>query len=92
MGLGSLEMGLDALIVCGEFVGRMISGLCSPQVWAILLVTMQQRLVPPQPVYQATHILPLGARTLQQRPVPCLTSDYRVGGAFSFNVIREDTP
>lgn len=50
-----LEMGVDALTVCGEFVGRKISGVCSPEIWAILLVTMhevQQREVPAQPVYR----------------------------------------
>lgn len=46
---------MDALTVCGEFVGRKISGVCSPEIWAILLVTMhevQQREVPAQPVYR----------------------------------------
>lgn len=79
---------MDALTVCGEFVGRKISGVCSPEIWAILLVTMhevQQREVPAQPVYQAVHLLPpkpVSTRTLQEKPVPCLTSSYGAGGAF----------
>ena len=56
-------MRVDALSVGGEFVGRKISGLCSPEVWAILLVTMhevQQREVPAQPVFEAMHLQPPG--------------------------------
>lgn len=54
---------MDSLTMCGEFVGRKISGLCSPEVWAILLAIMhevQQREVPAQPVYQAMYLLPPG--------------------------------
>lgn len=49
--------------MCGEFVGRKISGLFSPEDWAILLVTMhevQQRKMSAQLVYQAMHLLPPG--------------------------------
>lgn len=84
-------MGVNALNVCGEFVGRAISGLCSPspEVWAILLVTMhevQQREEPAQPAYRATTYC---SRPVSARTVPCLTSGYGVGGAFSFSMIGE---